>query len=241
MTQAAARQRACPPRRRRNRRGEGSRLREDLITAAISMIETPGGEQLSLRSIARAVGIAATSVYLHFPDVDHLLAAVMQRGFDQLTQATANAADGASGPVDELRRRCRAYCHFALDHPGLYQVMFQADLPALLLEDPAATPGRRSFDNLVAAVTRCLQAGAVPPHDDPFRLASLIWAAEHGIVTARIARPTFPWAPLDTLVDEMISKMLALGGQLPPATAATSRRGDPGQASPGPAKGTTGD
>lgn len=209
MTQAA-RQRIPPAPRRRNRRGQGGRLREELVTAAIAMIEAPDGEQVSLRSIARAVGIAATSVYLHFPDVDHLLAAVMQRGFDELTRATANAADGASGPVDELRRRCRAYCHFALDHPGLYQVMFQADLPALLLQDPAATPGRRSFENLVAAVARCLQSGAAPPHDDPFRLASLIWAAEHGIVTTRIARPTFPWPPLDTFIDEMISKMLVL-------------------------------
>jgi AcrR family transcriptional regulator len=211
VTQPAARSRARPARRRPNRRGQGSRLREDLIAAAVTMIETPGGEPVSLRSIARKVGIAATSVYLHFPDVDHLLAAVMQRGFDQLTAATAHAADGASGPVDEVRRRCRAYCHFGLDHPGLYQVMFHDNLPAALPGDPAATPGRRSFDNLVAAVTRCLQTGAAPPHDDPFRLASLIWAAEHGIVTTRIARPTFPWAPLDTLVDEMITKMMALG------------------------------
>jgi AcrR family transcriptional regulator len=231
VTQQAAGQRIRPPRRRPNRRGEGGRLREDLVTAAITMIETPDGEQVSLRSIARTVGIAATSVYLHFPDVDHLLAAVMQRGFDQLTEATATAADGASGPVDELRRRCRAYCHFALGHPRLYQVMFQADLPALLLQDPTATPGRRSFENLVTTVTRCLQTGAAPSHDDPFRLASLIWAAEHGIVTARIARPTFPWAPLDSLIDEMISKMLLLRDQLPAASAATRDHDDRGLAS----------
>lgn len=214
MTRAAARSRARPP-RQPNRRGEGGRLREDLIAAAVAMIEAPGREQVSLRSIARNVGIAATSVYLHFPDVDHLLAAVMQRGFDQLTQATAQAARDATGPLDELRRRCRAYCHFALDRPRLYQVMFQDNLPAALPADPAATPGRRSFDNLVAAVTRCLQARAAPPHDDPFRLASLIWAAEHGIVLARIARPTFPWAPLDALVDEMVNKMMGLDGQGP--------------------------
>jgi hypothetical protein len=48
------------------------------------------------------------------------------------------------------------------------------------------------------------------PHDDPFRLASLVWTAEHGIVLARIARPTFPWAPLDALVDEMLTRMMAL-------------------------------
>ncbi len=53
-------------------------------------------------------------------------------------------------------------------------------------------PGRLSFANLVAAVQKCVDAGAAPPHDDPFRMASLIWTAEHGIVLARIARPPFP-------------------------------------------------
>lgn len=211
MSNATARSEVGPLRRRPNRRGQGNRLREELIAAAVAMVETPDGEQLSLRSIARRVGIAATSVYLHFPDVDHLLAAVMQRGFEDLTVATTRAAQNASGPLDELSRRCRAYCHFALDHPQLYQVMFQNDLPAALTDDPAATPGRRSFGNLVAAVERCLQTGAAPPYDDPFRLASLIWTAEHGIVLARIARPTFPWAPLDALVDEMIDRMMAIG------------------------------
>jgi AcrR family transcriptional regulator len=176
----------------------------------MAIIESSGARHVSLRSVARRAGVAATSVYLHFPDVDHLLAAVMQRCFDDLTEATTQAASLATGPLDELRRRCRAYCHFGMEHPRLYQVMFSDNLPAVLSADPADTPGRQSFANLVTAVRQCLNTGAAPPHDDPFRLASLIWTAEHGLVLARIARPTFPWAPLDLLIDEMIDKMMAL-------------------------------
>jgi AcrR family transcriptional regulator len=200
-------------RRRPNRRGQGERLREDLIGAALTLIEAKQGDQLTLRGIARHVGIAATSVYLHFPDVDHLLAAVVERGFAELTAATNQAAEGVTDPAEELRIRCRAYCHFALEHPDLYQVMFQADLPSTTLEDPTRTPGRRSFDNLVAAVERCIQDGLSPHHPEPFRLASLIWTAEHGIVLARISRPTFPWGPVDLLVDEMVNRMMAFTSQ----------------------------
>ena len=75
--------------------------------------------------------------------------------------------------------------------------------------DPADTPGLRAFDNLVASVDRALQAGLAPPHDNPVRLATLIWTADHGIVLARIARPTFPWPPLDPLVDEMVNRIMA--------------------------------
>jgi AcrR family transcriptional regulator len=197
-----------PISRRANRRGEGDRLREDLLTVAMSTVEAQGLRRLSLRGIARQVGIAAPSVYLHFPDLDHLLAAVVEQGFDRLTIATNAAAQDAADPAEELRARCRAYCRFALEHPRLYELMFQAGLPLTLRDAPEQTPGRRSFDNLVAAVRRCLDAGLAPTHDDPFRLASLIWTAEHGLVLARISRPSFPWAPIDALVDEMVTRMM---------------------------------
>jgi hypothetical protein len=48
-----------------------------------------------------------------------------------------------------------------------------------------------------------------PPHPDPFRLASLIWTAEHGLVLARISRPTFPWSDMNSLVDEMVTRIMA--------------------------------
>jgi hypothetical protein len=74
--------------------------------------------------------------------------------------------------------------------------MFQADLPLTLRHAPDQTPGRRSFDNLMGAVRRGLDAGLARSHDDLFRLASLIWTAEHGLVLARISRPTFHGRPL---------------------------------------------
>jgi AcrR family transcriptional regulator len=174
------------------------------------MVEENQANRLSLRSVARRVGIAATSVYLHFPDLDHLLAAVVERSFARLTAATAAAAEDAGDPAAELRGRCRAYCRFALEHPSLYRLMFQADLPsATIRDDPSATPGRRAFDRLVESVDRCLRARLAPLDGEPFRLAALIWAAEHGIVLARIARPTFPWPPLDPFVDEMVDRIMA--------------------------------
>jgi AcrR family transcriptional regulator len=175
------------------------------------MVEAQGAEALSLRSLAREVGIAATSIYLHFNDRGELRAALVQRCFEQLTEAAATAAPGTADPADVLRARCRAYCRFAVSHPNLYQLMFAAPLPPVPGGDPAATPGRRSFESLVLAVDLCLRAGLAGRHDDPFRLASLIWTAEHGIAMARISRPTFPWAPLDELVDEMVDRLMGFG------------------------------
>jgi AcrR family transcriptional regulator len=195
-------------RRANNRRGEGARLREELLTAALATVVCKGAPQLTLRGIARQVGIAAPSVYLHFQDLDHLLAAVVDQAFVRLTVATNAAAHDVADPAEELRARCLAYCQFALEYPRLYQLMFQADLPLTLRDEPDATPGRRSFDNLVAVIRRCIEAGLALDHADPFRLATLIWTAEHGLVLARISRPTFPWAPIQVLVDEMVNRLM---------------------------------
>jgi AcrR family transcriptional regulator len=198
--------------RRANPRGQGDRLRQQLLAAATESIEATGARQLTLRALARRVGVSAPSVYLHFPSLDHLLAAVVQQAFADLTDAASAVARNVADPAEELRARCRAYCRFALEHPHLYQLMFQEDLPLTFASSPESTPGRRSFENLVSVVKRCLDAGVCPPHDDPFRLASLIWAAEHGLALARISRPTFPWADdIDGLVDEMVTRLMALG------------------------------
>lgn len=192
-----------------NRRGEGDRLRTDLLAAAVRLVETQDAP-LSLRGVAREVGVAATSVYLHFPDLDHLLGAVMAEGFDRLALATSVAARDADDPAEELRARCRAYCRFGLENPRLYRVMFQVGLPLGVWSDPTQTPGRKSFENLVGSVTRCIESGVAPAHEDPFRLASLIWAADLGLILARISRPTFPWAPIDDLVNEMVNRVMLL-------------------------------
>jgi AcrR family transcriptional regulator len=203
----AARERRRP----RSRRGDGGQLRADIIEAARQILtETGGFEGLTLRGVARRVGIAATSIYLHFPDTEHLATAAVAQTFADLTAAAASAAAGISDPGEALLVRCRAYCHFGLDHPGHYRVMFlQAPVPGLAAS-PDDTPGRRAFQVLVRAVEACQTAGVATATGDPFRLASLVWAAEHGLVSLRLSRPQFPWADIDGLVDQAVTGIMGL-------------------------------
>ena len=105
-----------------------------------------------------------------------------------LTAATTDAARNVADPAKELRARCRAYCQFALDFPRLYQLMFHADLPLTLLYQPDATPGRRSFNNLLAAVRNCIRQGwrrpmtirFVLPRSSGQRSTGWCWRASRG-------------------------------------------------------------
>lgn len=191
--------------RRRNPRGQGGRLRHELIDAAGDLLAESGDmRQLTLRGVARRVGIAAPSVYLHFHDVEQLTLAVMARRFPELGAAIATARRDIADPLEALQAGCRAYCNFALEHPGHYRVMFDTQLVTGIHSDA----GRHVFEGLVQSIRPCLDADGDGDRDDASRLAGLVWPALHGLVSLRINQPGFPWEPLDKAVDEMVRRLV---------------------------------
>src|SRR5579862_9024849 len=113
------------PVRSRARRGEGDRLREEIVAATAALLESTGDmDAVSIRAIADAVGVSSPSIYLHFPDKTALLYAVCQERFEQLDQVMGAAAALASDPFDEVKRRGAAYIRFGLDHPEQYRILF---------------------------------------------------------------------------------------------------------------------
>jgi AcrR family transcriptional regulator len=197
--------------RRRNPRGQGERLREDILDAADALLaETGDAKKLSLRSVAARVGIAATSVYLHFPDIGDLKVAVAERGFSELQRARDAASRDIQDPAQALLARVRAYAQFALDYPGRYRLMFGPDLPDTLAYDAPSSPTRQTLQSLAASIQRCQTAGVSHPGDDPIQVAIMVWAAVHGGVLLRMDRPQFPWPPLNHMVDETVRRLVGI-------------------------------
>ena len=214
--------------RRNNRRGEGRRLREELLAAADAIVtETGDGSALSLRSVAARVGVAATSVYLHFVDLDALKAALAQRCFAEFAAARDRAAAGAGDPAATLIAGCQAYVRYGLDHPGQYRLMFSPDLPTLSPSistgptspidgsgseraQPQASPSNSAFDGLVNSIQRCQHADIASTDSDPTRLAVLLWTALHGQASLRMNRPDFPWPPLENMITELVIRLTGL-------------------------------
>src|SRR3981081_2130929 len=92
--------------RRPNARGQGERLREDIVSAAVRLLDELADDQaLSLRAVAREVGIAATSVYIHFADRDALVLAALERCHRDLMRAVDQAEAISADPVAKLRAR----------------------------------------------------------------------------------------------------------------------------------------
>jgi len=185
--------------RARNPRGEGARLRDDIVAAAVDLLDETGDEgAVTLRAVARRVGIAAPSIYRHFPDQPSIMMAVVRQAFAEL-EAGLLAALASAG--DDPRRRLftlgEAYLEFAQRHPGRYRTMFgglwMPDLAeTALTEADLASLGDASMKLLVDALDACVRAG-IATSDDLSADAVALWIGLHGLAHQRAVTVAYPW------------------------------------------------
>jgi AcrR family transcriptional regulator len=195
--------------RARNPRGEGTRLRSELIEAARQLLTTAVKESdVSIRAVTRAAGTAPQSFYLQFANLDELLHEVYTLEFGLQREAVAAAMDSAPDPVAALRAVCRAYCDYAQRYPGRYRAMTGVRDRAHDARDPAQAPGMPTFAVAVRAVDAAL-AAAGRGGADPHAATASLWAWLHGVIVLRADRPVFPWPPLDDMLDTMVAQFLA--------------------------------
>jgi AcrR family transcriptional regulator len=195
------------PPRRRARRGEGERLRDEILDATQRLLVVTGDvEAVSIRSVADAVGVTPPSIYLHFADKSDLIFAVCERywiRFDEVQERAA--AEAPPDPVERLKARGRAYVRFGLENPESYRVLF--------MTKPGAWPeswtsermiGIACFQHLVHAVQDCIDAGAFVDLGAA-RMAINCWVMVHGITSLLLTMPGFPWPDRDELIEFILS------------------------------------
>jgi AcrR family transcriptional regulator len=189
--------------RERNPRGQGERLRTDLLEATADLIAETGSVQgISLRAVAKRTGVSPMAVYNHFADREALLEAAVEYCWAHFQAAIAETLD-APDPAARLRGAGQAYVRFALDHPGEYAVLFSG--PESLPERPEAI-GMNAFDDLVAMVAELLDAKG--DDRDPAYVAIQVHTWIHGIVTLTACAPSdLPWPPIDQLLDDLVTRL----------------------------------
>lgn len=162
-------------------------LRRAAITASIDLIESQGLAKLSLREVSRQVGVSHGAVYHHFPDRAALLRAIADAGFEDLTSAMSARMATATGPLARLHACGLAYVQFALEHPGVFRMMFRPELTGTVdVEPPQAA--LQSWQVLHAAVVQCVEAGLTRPAPSEL-LATLCWTTVHGLAILLLDGP----------------------------------------------------
>ena len=188
------------------RRGEGGKLRADIMAAAAALMEETGSEQsVTLREVARRIGIAAPSIYEHFPSREAIVYAVIDDCFVQLRAALKQAINREHDPLRRLREGCAAYLRFASERPGQYRVLF-GRYQHLGDRPPSRGLTRaEAFSLLVNMLQECVSSGQIAS-DDPEADAVALWAALHGYATLRPSLPYFDWPAPEAAFDRILSR-----------------------------------
>lgn len=174
-------------------------VRDDLLHAAVGLLNDHGPDALQTRKVASAAGTSTMAVYTHFGGMRELIAAVAEEGLRQFDVALT--VPQTDDPVTDLMAVGAAYRRYAIERPHMYRLMFGStsahgiNAPAgnvLTLTLAEIEQQDSSFAHLVGAVHRSMLAGRITtcsPDDDAAVVATAaqFWALIHGFVMLELA------------------------------------------------------
>jgi AcrR family transcriptional regulator len=187
--------------RQRNPRGEGSKLREQLLTATAEVLNEVGdADRASVRAIARRAGVSPTALYLQFPDRDTLVAAAVDAGFETFNRELLAAASIEASPVERLMAMGHAYLAFSEQRPALYATLFSTR--RTLVDKEPDVDRDQALDGVVALLR---EINPSLEYDPACELAILIWSTLHGYAMLRTVRPHLDWPEPDVFLRRLLT------------------------------------
>lgn len=158
-------------------------LRAALLAAAGDLLETVGAEGVSLRALARVVGVSQAAPYNHFESKEALLVAIAGEGFVALHRSQRKALDDLASGADALEALGLDYVLFATGQPQRYRLMFGVGLKDRCALAPVAAAKSASFEPVRATLAQRMS------HSDPAAqdaAAVAAWAFVHGLASLLI-------------------------------------------------------
>lgn len=157
-------------------------VREACLAEAVKVIETEGIEALSMRQVARRLGISHQAPYKHFKSRDHILAEIVARAYDGFAAYLDSRT--RADPTGGLAVMGRAYFEYAQRHPLQFRLMFNTALPDPTLHPEMMAKAKRAFALLRDAIAELPETRAT---EDPAAQADLdalfVWSTIHGLST----------------------------------------------------------
>lgn len=214
------------------RPGRPGRSPDEVVAAALSVLERSGLEGFTVKSVARAVGVSEPAVFHHFPTKDALVGAVAAELARREVEHLLRAINGASSGVAALEAMLRAYVALYRDSLGTFRAHYylpQRDgISREALEAHVYPLANALMGTVEGLLLKDQAAGRVPASLAPRRMANLVWTLGMGVccraslLETTGARTTLS---LDEMVDEACKVLrLALSGDDVTPTKAAARR-----------------
>ena len=198
----------------------------EILDAARGYLATDGAPALSLRAIARDLGMASSALYRYFKSRDELLTRLIIDAYDSL----GAAAEASEAGVDrrDLAGRFTAICHavrtWALAHPNEYALIYGSPVPGYIAPPDTVAPASRVTTRLMWIIIDAATAGRIPasdvqaPEDDAAAaaLAPIRSYLPPGIPAPLIQRALMVWTGLFGVVSfELYGQLHQVVGEKP--------------------------
>ncbi|WP_421742489.1 TetR/AcrR family transcriptional regulator [Cellulomonas sp.] len=157
----------APLRARERARAE---LMTELLAAARARLESEGSAALSLRAVARDLGMASSAVYRYVPSRDALLTLLIIEAYDAVGQVAERAAADAHerGPAQAWLEVARAVRRWALDQPYSFELIYGTPVRGYRAPDDTVRSAVRVWAVLVGLLLEAYGDGVLDPAGPPF-------------------------------------------------------------------------
>jgi AcrR family transcriptional regulator len=198
-----------PERSARKAKGDGHLRRAEILRAAERIFVAEGYERATIRKIADEVGVSSTALYMHFPDKDRILLEICDQAMSELMEINRQILARPIDPISRVRDMLEAYVAFAFRNPNAYRLVFCASsvVDSAHRQETTTELGRQCFERFSGAVREIAAEGRLRT-GDARSAAQVLWAACHGLIALRTAKPHFDWAPTDELTAVMLDGLL---------------------------------
>ncbi|WP_430459967.1 TetR/AcrR family transcriptional regulator [Thalassolituus sp. LLYu03] len=181
-------------------------LREALLDAAVVSIREQGADKLSLRALARSVGVSQTAPYRHFADKNELLVELARQAFDEIAEATTACITPDADCHTNMQAAGEAYLRYAISHPEKYRLLFGTTIDRREQYPQLMASGHRAFEVLVKLIDEGVQRGEFI-QEPVILLSNICWSGIHGFASLWIdgifARRQLP-TDLETMLTSQI-------------------------------------
>lgn len=160
-------------------------LRDALVAEGRTMFEESGATELSMRALARRLGVSEAAPFKHFSGKEDLLAAIAASGFQELRDERQDIAHQNTDAFGRARAMMLSYIRYAITHEGLFNLMIGPRLSGFR-DGEFGKAGQESFDLFSNAICALAAEYDWPPESLEL-LSHTAWALEHGIAALLLA------------------------------------------------------